>query len=171
VYIDTDDDELVEAVKTYHNVVAYSRPLILCGHEVSVCDLIKNWVVRYDPKGFLFQIHVTSPFLKTSTLHKARASMKEVHDSVFACTSYQTRFWYRERAVNHDPELLIQTQDLEPVYEENSLFYGFTKELALQGKRVGPFAKLFETGVHESMDIDTEEDWQNCLEILAEEEK
>jgi N-acylneuraminate cytidylyltransferase len=169
VYIDTDDDELIEAVKTYQNVVAYLRPIALRGHKVSVCDLIKNWVTRHDPKGFLFQIHVTSPFLKTSTLHAARASMNEEHDSVFASTKYQTRFWYRDRGVNHDPECLIQTQDLEPVYEENSLFYGFTKEVALQGKRVGAFAKLFETAMGESLDIDTEEDWDKCVSILEKE--
>tara|TARA_R110000851_G_scaffold70199_1_gene156723 strand:- start:154 stop:384 length:231 start_codon:yes stop_codon:yes gene_type:complete len=68
--------------------------------------------------------------------------------------------------VNHNPNILIQTQDLDPLYEENSLFYGFTKAIAESGKRVGKSPMLYETDQVESMDIDTEEDWSECLKII-----
>ena len=40
---------------------------------------------------------------------------------------------------NHDPNKLIRTQDLEPLYEENSGFYIFTKNSFknANNKRIG----------------------------------
>ena len=166
VYIDTDDPALITSLRKYPNVIAYLRSPTLLGHKVSVCDLIKHWVYRFDPDGFLFQVHVTSPFIKSETLLSAFSEMTDNNDSVFSCNRYQTRFWHSNRPINHDPDILIQTQDLEPVYEENSLFYGFTKEVAETGKRIGASPILYETDQIESMDIDTEEDWSECLKII-----
>ena len=166
VYVDTDDPALITSLKSYPNVIAYLRSPALLGHKVSVCDLIKHWVYRFNPEGFLFQSHVTSPFIKTDTLLAAFSQMTEANDSIFSCTRYQTRFWHLEKPVNHNPDVLIQTQDLESVYEENSLFYGFTKEVAETGKRIGNTPMLYVTGQAESMDIDTEEDWEKCLKII-----
>ena len=164
VYVDTDDPVLVSTLREeYSNVTSYLREDSMLGHEVSVCNLIKNWVETFDPKGFLFQVHVTSPFLKVKTLEQALSEMTEKNDSVFSCTEYQTRFWHQNKSVNHDPKVLIQTQDLEPLYEENSLFYGFNKETALLGMRIGKSPLLYKTSKIESMDIDIEEDWDACV--------
>ena len=44
-------------------------------------------------------------------------------------TRLQTRLYDQDgQALNHDPEVLLQTQDLPPVYEENSCIYIFTRE-------------------------------------------
>ena len=166
VYIDTDDPALITILKSYSNVIAYLRSPALVGHKVSVCDLIKHWVYRFNPSGFLFQTHVTSPFIKIDTFLSAFSQMTEDNDSIFSCTRYQTRFWHMGEPVNHNPNILIQTQDLDPLYEENSLFYGFTKAIAESGKRVGKSPMLYETDQVESMDIDTEEDWSECLKII-----
>lgn len=164
VYVDTDDNDLIEELLKYDNVIAYPREESLVGHKVSVCDLIKFWVSKYDPPGFLFQVHVTSPFLKADTLLKAFNKMSNKNDSVFSCTEHQTRFWYKNKSINHDPNILIQTQDLEPLFEENSLFYGFKKNIALSGLRIGKNPLLYTTSTEESMDIDTEDDWEKCIE-------
>ena len=43
-------------------------------------------------------------------------------------TRWQTRLYDKNgRALNHDPSALIQTQDLPPVFEENSCLYLFTR--------------------------------------------
>ena len=42
-------------------------------------------------------------------------------DSLFTVNKIQTRFYRADTSpVNHDPDNLIQTQDLEPWFEENS---------------------------------------------------
>ena len=55
---------------------------------------------------------------------------------------------------------MIPTQDLEEWYEENSCLYIFSKEgFALSKARIGNKPILFETPKLESMDIDTQDDW------------
>ena len=74
----------------------------------------------------------------------------------------QSRF-YQENAcpVNHDPNNLIPTQDLEPWYEENSNLYSFRRNSFNKTKsRIGSSPILFATKKLESIDIDTEEDWE-----------
>jgi CMP-N-acetylneuraminic acid synthetase len=56
---------------------------------------------------------------------------------------------------------LIQTQDLPPVYKENSCLYLFSADtLAKQGTRIGETPILFETEPEESWDIDEEIDFK-----------
>ena len=131
-----------------------------------MCDLIKYWVETYNPSGSLFQIHITSPFLEPSTISQAAEYLHRGHDSVVSCNRHLARFWFKSKPVNHDPKLLIQTQDLEPLMEENSLFYGFTREVALNNLRIGTNPFWWATSPSESYDIDTEHDWDICLKIL-----
>jgi CMP-N-acetylneuraminic acid synthetase len=82
-------------------------------------------------------------------------------DSLFTVDKIQTRF-YREdcSAVNHDPDNLLRTQDLEPWFEENSNLYIFTKvAFAKTNARIGVKPMMFVTPKFESIDIDTPDDW------------
>jgi CMP-N-acetylneuraminic acid synthetase len=64
------------------------------------------------------------------------------------------------RALNHNPELLIQTQDLPPVFEENSCLYLFTREnLEKNHNRLGRHPMMFEIDPGEAWDIDEELDF------------
>ena len=81
---------------------------------------------------------------------------------------FQTRF-YREdgSAINHDPDNLIRTQDLEPWYEENSCLYLFSRQsFAATNARIGKRPVLFETPPLESADIDGPADW-DLAELIA----
>jgi CMP-N-acetylneuraminic acid synthetase len=62
--------------------------------------------------------------------------------------------------VNHDPDNLVRTQDLEPWFEENSNLYIFTREsFTKTNARIGKQAMMFESAKFESIDIDTPVDW------------
>ena len=76
-------------------------------------------------------------------------------------TRLQTRLYDQHgRAINHDPAELLQTQDLPPVYEENSCMYIFTREnLLRRGHRIGDRPLLFEIEAEEAWDIDEELDF------------
>jgi CMP-N-acetylneuraminic acid synthetase len=62
--------------------------------------------------------------------------------------------------MNHDPAVLMRTQDLTPVYVENSCLYLFSKEsLKATGNRIGKTPMMFEIDKLEAHDIDDEADF------------
>ena len=124
-------------------------------------------VLAYDatqsPSEWYLQTHSTNPLLSSSTIRRAldefEASM-DTHDSLFSVTRLQTRLYDAEgRALNHDPAILLRTQDLPPIYEENSNIYVFSAELIAGGKRIGDRPLLFEIDPLEAVDIDEEHDF------------
>jgi len=83
------------------------------------------------------------------------------HDSLFSVTRLQTRLYDQYgHALNHDPNILLQTQNLPPVYEENSCIYIFTREnLERRRNRLGERPLMFEMNADEAWDIDEELDF------------
>ena len=80
----------------------------------------------------------------------------------------QTRFYDQlGRAINHNPDMLARTQDLPPVYEENSCLYIFARStLQARRHRIGYRPKMFPMPEFESTDIDTEFDF-SVAEAMA----
>jgi CMP-N-acetylneuraminic acid synthetase len=83
-------------------------------------------------------------------------------------TRWQTRLYDQHgKAINHDPAVLIQTQDLPPVYEENSCLYIFTRQnLLRRHHRIGEKPLMFEIPSQEAWDIDEELDFAICDFLL-----
>ena len=68
--------------------------------------------------------------------------------------------------MNHNPNELIQTQDLEPIYEENSNIYIFSREsFDSTSQRIGNKPYMFISNPLESVDIDNNNQW-NIVEAL-----
>jgi len=103
-----------------------------------------------------------------STAIQSFVSKYPAYDSLFSVTRLQTRLWDQlGRAINHNPAILLQTQDLPPVYEENSCIYIFErKTLTSHRNRLGERPLLFEIDSAEAWDIDEELDFQ-IVEILT----
>jgi CMP-N-acetylneuraminic acid synthetase len=164
IVVNTDSRPIQEDLaRNYKKVTVLVRPPELCADDVSM-----NEILLYDTehvKGDLYlQTHSTNPLLRAATISKAihefTAHMDE-YDSLFSVTRVQTRFWDRfTHPINHDPEVLIQTQDLPPIYEENSCIYIFTADnLRQRHTRIGRKPLMFETPVEEALDIDEEIDF------------
>ena len=79
---------------------------------------------------------------------------------IYGCR-VQTRFYRADcTPVNHDPSVLVPTQELEPWYEENSNLYIFSKSsFQSTNARIGLNPVMYETPPLESLDIDTPSDW------------
>jgi CMP-N-acetylneuraminic acid synthetase len=119
--------------------------------------------VRVVP-DFYLQTHSTNPLLKPETISRAIQLLitnYPNYDSLFSVTRLQTRLYDQHgRAINHDPAVLIQTQDLPPVYEENSCLYIFTRDnLVKRHHRIGETPLMFEIDAEEAWDIDEELDF------------
>lgn len=116
--------------------------------------------------------HATNPLLKKETIESALTDFKnEISnhqiDSLFAVNRFQSRFYQEDAsAVNHNPKELLRTQDLKPLYEENSNLYIFTHDsFKATGARIGRNPKLFVTPRIDSCDIDDIESWSMAEEI------
>ena len=120
--------------------------------------------VQQVPADFYLQTHSTNPLLRTETINRAIDQFLENYprnDSLFSVTPIQTRFWNGAgQPVNHDPQVLMRTQDLPPIYEENSNIYIFTRDtLESRQNRLGDRPLMFEIDRLESWDIDQELDF------------
>jgi len=160
IYINTDSDRIsTEAVKISKKIRIIERPPELRGDFVSMNKIIEYDLTQTEADIYL-QTHATNPLLRSETIEKAiRVFLKQENkDSLFSVTRHQKRFYFKDgRSINHDPDNLIRTQDLEPIYEENSVLYIFTKEsFAKRKRRIGENPIMFETPLLESIDIDDE---------------
>ena len=164
IVVDTDSEHLMEELgRNFPVVKVLERPESLRADTVSMND-----VLLYDTSqveaDFYLQTHSTNPLLKPETVTRAIQALFSsfpTNDSLFSVTRLQTRLWTQDgRALNHNPELLIQTQDLPPVFEENSCLYLFTREnLEKNHNRLGRHPMMFEIDPGEAWDIDEELDF------------
>lgn len=163
VIVDTDSDEIEDAVReAFPAVIVHRRPQHLHGDMVPMHDVVAE-VARTAGHDHLLQTHSTNPLLRASTVDAAVAAFVEPgsHDSLMSVTALQTRFYFADgRPVNHNPLVLTRTQDLEPVYEENSNIYIAPRDQIVEsGRRVGAHPKLFPMQRDEAVDIDEELDF------------
>ena len=165
IVVDTDSDLVMDGLGAdFPQVTIINRPDTLRADDVSMNDIL-----LYDTQqvqaNFYLQTHSTNPLLKPETVSRAvqalMTSYPSRHDSLFSVTRLQTRLYDQlGRAINHDPAVLIQTQDLPPIYEENSCLYIFTHENLLQRHhRIGEKPMMFEINTDEAWDIDEELDF------------
>ena len=170
VVINTDSEVIAKDAKEQfgERVIIIDRPVEIQGGDVSMNIIIDYDLKHLEGEHFL-QTHSTNPLLTTETLDKAIEhyfNELDKHDSVFSVTKVQTRFYDKDaNPVNHNPQELLRTQDLEPLFEENSNFYIFSKDAFEKAgkKRIGLKPSVFEVNKLEAVDIDEPEDF-----ILAE---
>ncbi|MDY0181282.1 acylneuraminate cytidylyltransferase family protein [Aliarcobacter skirrowii] len=166
VVINTDSELIArDAKKNFGDkIIIIDRPTEIQGDFVSMNDIIAYDLSKLDGEYFL-QTHSTNPLLKSETIDKAIEKYfagLDNFDSVFGVTKVQTRFYDKNaKAINHNPNELLRTQDLEPMYEENSNFYIFSKESFKEAnsKRIGLKPQIFEVNKLEAIDIDEPEDF------------
>lgn len=171
IVIDTDSPTIAEqCAKNYPDVVVIDRPEHLRDGMTPMND-----VLLYDVKSveaeFYLQTHSTNPVMTSETVTRAVETFFQnypVYDSLFSVTKVQTRFWDSlARAINHNPNILIRTQDLPPYYEENSCIYLFERNTLInRHNRIGNRPYLFEMSPYEAVDIDEEIDFKVAEEIF-----
>lgn len=176
VAIDTDSDTIrKDAESNFPNVLLIDRPAALCGGEVPMNDILLHDVTCVEA-DFYLQTHSTNPLLKPATVTRAITEFLEKLpncDSLFSVTRTQKRFWDEKgRAVNHDPAVLLRTQDLPPVYEENSNIYIFTRRgIESTRRRIGEKPLMFQMDRPEAWDIDEELDFLVAEFLFKQREK
>ncbi len=171
VVVDTDSEPVMGGVRRFFpSVKLIQRPEHLRADNVPMNDILLHDTAQIE-SDFYLQTHSTNPLLKAETISRAVtlfASEYPKYDSLFSVTRLQTRLYSQDgKAINHNPRELIQTQDLPPVYEENSCLYLFTRENLLKWHhRIGENPLMFEIPAQEAWDIDEELDFTICDFLL-----
>jgi CMP-N-acetylneuraminic acid synthetase len=164
IAVDTDSPVIIDGLRVdYPQVRVIERPEHLRAPEIPM-----NEVLMHDtgliPADLYLQTHSTNPMLRSQSISAALqklVALYPAYDSLFSVTKFQRRLWDGlARPVNHNPAILLQTQDLPPLYEENSCMYMFTRStLETKRNRLGDRPYLFEIDATEAWDIDDEEDF------------
>lgn len=164
ILVDTDSDVILDGLaKNYPKVMRHLRSEALRADDISMNEILMNDTAKVEADLYL-QTHSTNPLLKAETISRGiQALLKHypAYDSLFAVTRRQVRY-YDElgRPINHNPAILLQTQDLPPVFEENSCLYLFTRQiLEARRNRLGERPMMFEIDPQEAWDVDNEVDF------------
>ena len=159
VVVDTDSPVVIEGLaKDFPTVKTLLRP-----EHLRADDVPMNEILMYDTSqikaDWYLQTHSTNPLLKASSISAALQALQVksyMYDSLFSVTEVKKRYWDQlGRPINHNQNILLRTQDLPPIYEENSCIYVFTREvLEKKHTRIGDRPLLFPIDPREAQDID-----------------
>jgi CMP-N-acetylneuraminic acid synthetase len=175
IVINTDAREILaqHGLQDSERILIRDRRPEICGDHVSMNLVLADDVQNVAAQTYLMT-HTTNPLLSAITIRQAlqryhEARMQGQADSLFSVNRFQTRFYRADGTpVNHDPNQLLRTQDLEPWFEENSNLYLFSKESFEKTQaRIGEKPLLFETPKAESFDIDGPEEWSVVEQLCS----
>jgi len=176
IVVDTDSEPILEGIRrSFPMVQLIHRPTHLRADDISMNEILIYDTAQVEAEFYL-QTHSTNPLLRPATVSRAIHTFWQAYpryDSLFSVTRLQTRLYDQEgRALNHNPLELIQTQDLPPVYEENSCLYLFTRSNLLGRRhRIGERPLMFEIPADEAWDIDEELDFAICEFLMERRQK
>lgn len=170
VVVDTDSPVVIEGLgKDYPQVKTLLRPENLRADDVPMNEILIHDTGQIQADYYL-QTHSTNPLLKAETISRSIRGLlakSYMYDSLFSVTRVQKRYWDElGRPINHNASILLRTQDLPPIFEENSCIYIFTREILLRKRhRIGDRPMMFEIPAIEAQDIDDETEF-NVTEML-----
>ena len=164
VVVDTDSPPMIAGLRAnFPQVLVLERPEHLRADHIPM-----NEILAYDTSQVRSRSLPADPQHQPAAAqhdgfagHPGLAGRYPAYDSLFSVTRLQTRLWDQlGRAINHNPAILLQTQDLPPVYEENSCLYIFTRQNLLgRRNRLGERPMMFAIEAAEAWDIDEELDF------------
>ena len=168
VVVNTDSKKIKEDIEINfpEKVLVIDRPKKIQGDSISMNKIIAFDIKKISADIYL-QTHSTNPLLSKETIDLSIYKMLEClkgkeYDSIFSVSKIQTRLYdHNTNPINHDYKSLIMTQKLEPIFEENSNLYLFTRKSFSESnnKRIGLKPLMYQTNKYESLDIDNIEDF------------
>jgi CMP-N-acetylneuraminic acid synthetase len=143
------------------------RPKFLDLPTSNFTQIFENFAKEVDADIYVYA-HATAPFITVETMKQCIEAVKSgEYDSAFCAVKLQDYLWKNGEPLNFDATNVPRTQDLDPIYQETSGVYVFTKEVFDKyRRRIGlkPFIK--EVSFKEAIDIDNPEDF-NLAEALV----
>lgn len=158
-----------DAIQKYipQGVNFVKRPEFLDLPTSNFTQIFTAFMSEYDADIYVFA-HATAPFITVETMKQCiNAVQSGKYDSAFCAIKLQDYLWQNGKPLNFDASDLPRTQDLNPIYQETSGVYAFSKEVFEKyHRRIGvrPFIK--EVSFKEAVDIDNQQDFE-LAKVLA----
>lgn len=156
IIINTDADEVIQNVPERFDVEISVRPDYLLDDEVTT-NIIQYEIDRTESDYYL-HTYCTCPLLTAETISDAIREFvgSDSYDSLLPVTKHQKRFYDADfNPINHIPYDLSPSQDISPVYEDNSVLFAYTEEtFEKTGHRIGESPLPFEIDEREAIEID-----------------
>ncbi len=163
IIIDTDSSDIKNYAESNFRVTVLDRPQNLCAYEVGIHPLI-DFEISNTKGEYFIQTHATNPLLKSKTINRAVDEFfsQDRCDSLFSVNQLQTRLYWKDgQPINHDPSNMLKTQGLDPVFEENSNIYLFSRKSFYENNhQIGKKPLMFSMNPLESVDIDEPNDFE-----------
>ena len=134
IYIDSDSTE----IKKYCHKMGYKfikRLPKLAKDNANGNDLL-NYHSKIIKADIYFQLFVTAPLLKVSTINKCIKILNKTKnkDSIFTVNKIYSWFWFQNKPVNYRPKILPRSQDAKPIIQETTALYGIKKKSLKKNK-------------------------------------
>lgn len=158
-------------VKINKKIIIKQRIDALKGNETSMNEIIKDDLNDCNNNDIIMT-HATNPLLTkgfiVKCIAKYKESIKKNYDSLLTFDQFYGRFFdHNFRPINHRTGQLIQTQDLKPLYFENSNLYVFSKKsFKKKNNRIGNKPNFMITPKEISLDIDNKADWKIAEKLI-----
>lgn len=163
IIINTDSPIIEKIVRSLDikSITLIDRPKHLLG-DVDINSLIEH-DINFAKNDLILQTHSTNPLLRHETIDSAINDFEKSENakSLVGVTKLQKRLYNNKgEALNHNPlSKNLRTQDLEPLYIENSCIYLFSKEsFKKNNHRICTPIIFYDINEIESIDIDEPSD-------------
>jgi CMP-N-acetylneuraminic acid synthetase len=137
------------------------RPQFLDLPNSNFTQIFENFSSNIKAEIYVYA-HATAPFITVETMKQCiNAVLSGEYDSAFCAVKIQDYLWKDGNPINFDATNVPRTQDLDPIYQETSGVYVFTKAVFEKcHRRIGlkPFIK--KVSFKEAVDIDNPEDFE-----------
>lgn len=151
------------AVKDYllEGIEYLVRPERLDRKETKGTEIYLEFVNTIDADIYILA-HATSPFIKVENIRTCLEKVKcGEYDSAFCAKKIQSFLWSSGKPLNFSLGNPPRTQDMDPIYQEQSTPYIFTKGAFKKFKaRTGEKPFICECSDIECIDIDYPEDFE-----------
>jgi|TARA_B110000211_G_C14025915_1_gene529833 CMP-N-acetylneuraminic acid synthetase len=159
IYVDS-DSKIIERYCKSKNYKFIKRLPNLKKDTANGNDLL-NYHAKIIKADIYFQLFVTAPLLKLSSINKCIDFLKKnkKYDSILTSKQIYSWFWFKDKPVNYNPKILPRSQDARPIVVETTGLYGIKKNaIKKQRCRIGKKPFFYKVSEEESLDIDNSED-------------
>ena len=167
IYIDSDSKEIQRYC--YKNDYKFIRRLPSLAKDNANGNDLLNYHYKKISADIYFQLFITSPLMKVSTINKCISILKnsKKHDSILTSKSLYSWYWFNKKPVNYNPRVLPRSQDAKPILVETTGLYGIKASALKKLKcRIGKTPYFYEVSDEEIVDIDNNKDLKYLKYLL-----
>lgn len=161
IFLSSDCEKSLRIGKKYGVQIDY-RPKEYCNDKVPMKKVYQYLASKVNSK-FICYLHVTSPFLKDKTLLNALNLLKKNHKvknlNVVSVTKIKEYLWYKNKAINYDPNNHPRSQTLPEYYGLNFAINIVNKDYMKKYGRIVA-NKYYPIKLTFPENIDIDEEWQ-----------